>query len=270
MAAMVQTGSQPNSKPANLVHSIERAAALLDILGRHSQGISLRDLSGQADLPKGTAHRLLASLAIFGYVQQDPKTKNYSLGFKLLELSNRLLRQLDFREQARPLLMELAEKTSETVHLVVIDEFEILYVDKLEPLDLSGLRMASRIGSRTTAHSSAVGKVLLSVLPEHDLEEFIRKAGLQKKTANTITDPMQLRQHLQTVRSQGYAIDNEENESGVRCVAAPIRNQSGRVIAAASVSGPSIRISKKRLREDLRDEIIRTSEKISWRLGFRP
>jgi IclR family transcriptional regulator, KDG regulon repressor len=78
-----------------------------------------------------------------------------------------------------------------------------------------------------------------------------------------------LKQHLQTVRSQGYAIDNEENESGVRCVAAPIRNQSGRVIAAASLSGPSIRISKKRLREALRDEIIRTGEAISWRLGFR-
>ena len=114
-----------------------------------------------------------------------------------------------------------------------------------------------------------VGKVLLSVLPEHELEEFIRKAGLPRKTANTITDPGHLKQHLQAVRSQGYAIDDEENESGVRCVAAPIRNQSGRVIAAASISGPSIRISKKRLREALRDEIIQAGEKISWRLGFR-
>jgi len=266
---MVQAGSHLNSKPANLVQAIERAAALLDILGRHSHGISLRELSAQADIPKGTTHRLLGSLAFFGYVQQDPKTRNYSLGFKLLELSNRVLHQLDFREQARPLLMELAEKTSETVHLVVMDKFEILYVDKLEPLDLSGLRMASRIGSRTSAHSSAVGKVLLSVLPEHGLEEFIRKAGLPRKTANTITDPGQLKQHLQTVRSQGYAIDDEENETGVRCVAAPIRNQSGRVIAAASISGPATRISKKHLRGALRDEIIRAGDTISWRLGFR-
>ena len=258
------------SKPTNLVQAIERASLILDVLGQSSQGISVKELSAKVCLPKGTTHRLLSSLAYFGYVQQDSRTRHYSLGFKLVELGNCLLNQLDLRTEAKPFLADLAKTTQETVHLVILDKNEVLYIDKVESDDNpSGLRMASRVGSRTLAHSCAVGKVLLAHLSEEELDEFIQGAGLPKITENTISDPVRLKEHLKLVRSQGYVIDDEENEKGIRCVAAPIRNEIGRVVAATSISGPAIRITRKRIQESLKNEIIKTALKISRKLGFR-
>jgi len=258
------------SKPTNLVQSVERASLILDVLGQSSQGISVKELSAKVGLPKGTTHRLLSSLAYFGYVQQDSRTRHYSLGFKLVELGNCLLNQLDLRTEAKPFLADLAKTTQETVHLVILDKNEVLYIDKVESDDNpSGLRMASRVGSRTPAHSCAVGKVLLAHLSEEELDEFIKGAGLPKITENTISDPIRLKEHLKLVRSQGYVVDDEENEKGIRCVAAPIHNEIGRVVAAASISGPAIRITRKRIQESLKNEIIETALKISQKLGFR-
>jgi IclR family KDG regulon transcriptional repressor len=267
---MANLASLQKSKPANLVHAIERASSILDLLGKNPQGISVKDLSVQGGLPKGTTHRLLSSLAYFGYVRQDAKTRNYSLGFKLVELGNQLLNQLDLRTEAKPLLVDLAKRTQETVHLVILDKNEVLYIDKVESSDNpSALRMASRVGSRTPAHSCAVGKVLLAHFSEEELDEFIKNTGLPKMTENTISDPIRLKEHLELVRSQGYVVDDEENEKGIRCVAAPIRNEVGMVIAATSISSPAIRITRKRIQESLKNEIIETALKISRKMGFR-
>lgn len=258
------------SKPTNLVQAIERASLILDVLGQSSQGISVRELSAEVGLPKGTTHRLLSSLAYFGYVQQDSKTRHYSLGFKLVELGNCLLNQLDFRTQARTFLIDLAERTKETVHLVVLDQNEVLYVDKVESnQNPSGLRMVSRVGLRTPAHSCAVGKVLLAHLSEQELNQFIKGKGLPEVTENTIVDPFQLKDHLKLVRTQGYAVDDEENEKGIRCVAAPIRNEIDMVVAAISISGPAIRITRKRIQETLKNEVMESALKISRKVGFR-
>jgi len=258
------------SKPTNLVQAIERASLILDVLGQNPQGISVRELSAQVFLPKGTTHRLLSSLAYFGYVQQNSKTRHYSLGFKLVELGNCLLNQLDLRTEAKPFLADLTKRTQETVHLVILDQNEVLYIDKVESNDNpSGLRMASRIGSRTPAHSCAVGKILLAHFSEEELDEFIKDTGLPKITENTISDPIRLKEHLKLVRSQGYVVDDEENEKGIRCVAAPIRNEIGMVVAATSISGPAIRVTKKRIQESLKRDIIETALKISRKLGFR-
>jgi len=258
------------SKPTNLVQSIERASLILDILGQSSQGISVKELSAKVGLPKGTTHRLLSSLAYFGYVQQDSKTRHYSLGFKLVELGNCLLNQLDLRTEAKPFLADLAKRTQETVHLVILDQNEVIYIDKVESNDNpSGLRMASRVGSRNPAHSCAVGKVFLAHFSEEELDEFIKGTGLPKMTENTISDPIRLKEHLKLVRSQGYVVDDEENEKGIRCVAAPIHNEIGRVIAAISISGPAIRITIKKIQEALKNEVIDSALKISRKLGFR-
>jgi len=257
------------SKPNNLVQTIERTSMILDILGQSSQGISIRDLSEKIKLPKGTTHRLISSLAYFGYARQDSKTRDYFLGFKLVELGNLLLSQLDLRKEAEPFLRDLAERTKETVHMVFLDRGEIVYIDKME-LDHnpSGLRMASRVGLRNPAHSSAVGKVLLSHLAEEELNGLIKEKGLPKRTENTITDPIQLKEHLKTVRTQGCAVDDEENERGIRCVAAPIYNEVGKAVAAISISGPAFRITKKVIQETLKKEVMETASKISHRLGF--
>jgi IclR family KDG regulon transcriptional repressor len=256
-------------KPNNLVQTIERASLILDILGQSAQGISIRELSAKIKLPKGTTHRLLSSLSYFGYVRQDSKTRNYFLGLKLVELGNLLLSQLDLRKEAEPFLRDLAERTKETVHMVFLDRGEIVYIDKVE-LDHNpgGLRMASRVGLRNPAHSSAVGKVLLSHLPEEELNGLIKEKGLPKRTENTITDPTQLKEHLKSVQSQGYAVDDEENERGIRCVAAPIFNETGKAVAAVSISGPAFRITRKVIQESLKKEVMETALKISERLGF--
>jgi len=261
--------SPGRQKPNNLVQTIKRTSLILDILGQSPQGISIRDLSEKIKLPKGTTHRLVSSLAYFGYARQDSKTRNYFLGFKLVELGNLLLSQLDLRKEAEPFLRDLAERTKETVHMVFLDRGEIVYIDKVE-LDHnpSGLRMASRVGLRNPAHSSAVGKVLLSHLPEEELNLLIKEKGLPKRTENTITDSIQLKEHLKTVRTQGCAVDDEENERGIRCVAAPIYNETGRAIAAISISGPAFRITKKVVQEILKKEVMETAFKISERLGF--
>jgi len=257
-------------KPNNLVQTIERASSILDILGQSSQGISIRELSTKIKLPKGTTHRLLSSLSYFGYVRQDPKTRNYFLGFKLVELGNLLLSQLDLRKEAEPFLRDLAERTKETVHMVILDRNEIVYIDKVETEQhTGGLRMASRVGLRNPAHSCAVGKVLLADLSEEGLNNFIKEKDLFKRTENTIADPIQLKEHLKLVRRQGFAIDDEENEKGIRCVAAPIYNEVGRAVAAISISSPAFRITKKIIQETMKREVMETALKISQRLGFR-
>lgn len=262
--------NSPPAKPNNLVQTIERVSLILDMVGQTSQGMSIRDLSAGLNLPKGTIHRLLSSLSYFGYIRQDPATKVYFLGLKLMDLTAQLSIQLDFRKVAEPILRDLAEKTKQTAHLVILDRDEVVYVDKIETLQQAGgLKMASRIGSRNPAHSSAVGKVLLSCFPEEALADFLQRKGLPRRTANTITDPDSFRDHLKIVRSQGYAMDDEENEMGIRCLGAPIFDGKGRPVAAISVSGSVFQVTKKAVHDVIKGEVMAAAAEISRQLGFQ-
>lgn len=264
------TKQSESPKPNNLVQTIERMASILDLVGQKPKGISIRELSSELSLPKGTVHRLLSSLAFFGYIRQDPVMKNYSLGLKLLDLGNLAASQIDLRKISETLLRDLAERCKETVHLVIMDQDEVVYVEKVEALsDLGGLRMTSRVGGRNPAHSCAVGKVLLSYLSEQELEDFISRKGLPQRTANTIRDRQSFREHLKTVRLQGYAVDDEENEKGIRCVAGPVLGGSGKPVGAISISGPAFRVTKKIIQEFLKKEVLETAMKISQQLGYR-
>jgi IclR family KDG regulon transcriptional repressor len=258
------------SRPKNMVQAIERAALLMDILGGAPQGLSVGDIAARAGLAKGTAHRLLASLVHFDFVRQDGGTRHYQLGFKLVELGNRLLSQIDLRDDARPFLIALAEEVRETVHLVVRDRDDALYIDKvaLHP-KRSGLQMVSRIGARTALHSSAVGKILLAALPEEEIAGIIARRGLVKHTEKTIVDRTALARHLQDVRRKGFAVDDEENETGIRCVGAPIYDAEGRVAAALSISGPTARVTKARVAQSLKGQVCDAAMQISQQLGFR-
>ena len=255
-------------KPNNLVQTIERVSLILDILGQHTQGISVRELSSKVELPMGTTHRLLSSLAYFDFVRQDELTKNYHLGFKLVELGNLLINQLDFRTDAKPFMIELAEKTGETIHLVTLDQNEALYIEKVA-LNQTGLQMMSRVGLRIPVHCSSVGKILAAHLAEDELDRIVRAKGLPRRTQNSINDISRFKEHLQDVRAKGYAIDDEENEKGIRCVAAPIRSENGEVIAAISISGPSIRLTIKAIQDSLKDHVCDDALNISKKLGFR-
>jgi DNA-binding IclR family transcriptional regulator len=255
-------------KPKNLVQTIERTAFIFDILSQYPSGLSLGELARKTNLPKGTAHRLLSSMAYFDFIRQEPTTKNYHLGFKLADLGNLLLSQIDLRRQAHSFLINLSETVKETVHLVVLDQDMALYIDKVDlHSKASGLQMVSRLGSRIPLHCSSVGKVLLAHMEKAKAEKMISGIGLAKRTANTIADPNELRQHLETVRANGYAIDDEENEAGIRCVAAPIRTGNGRVEAAMSISGPTTRITMERIATELRWLVCETANSISAQLG---
>jgi IclR family acetate operon transcriptional repressor len=262
--------NSPPTKPNNLVQTIERVSLILEMVGQNPQGMSIRDLSFGLKLPKGTIHRLLSSLSYFGYIRQDPETKIYFLGLKLMNLNGQLSNQLDFRKVAEPILRNLAEKTKQTAHLVILDRDEVVYVDKIETQQQAGgLKMASRVGSRNPAHSSAVGKILLCYFPEEALADFLQKKGLPRRTANTITDPDCFRDLLKIVRSQGYAMDDEENEKGIRCVGAPIFDGKGRPVAAISVSGSVFQVTKKAIHDVMKGEVMAAAAEISRRLGFQ-
>ena len=269
--AKLQIKSLPKKlKPSNLVQTIERVNLIFDSLSNYPQGLSLGDLSKKIQLPKGTTHRLLSSLAYFDFARQDPLTRNYSLGFKLMDLGNQMLDQLDLRNVARPNLIYLAEKVQETVHLVIRDTDEALYIDKVDLYPRrAGLQMVSRLGARIPMHCCSVGKVLIANLPGEEIEKIITSRGLPKRTKNTITNRDQLREHLAMVKVRGYAVDNEENEKGVRCVAAAIKNEKGQVIAAMSISGPTARITLEYIHPALKDEVCKTALNISRQLGFK-
>ncbi len=261
----IHTGEKPN----NLVQTIERATLLITILSEYPKGLSLGDLSAEVGLPKGTAHRLLSSLLYFGWVRQDSATKFYQLGFKLMELGNVVLSHIDLRNEARPILRHLADAIGETVHLVVQDHDEVIYIDKVETMHKkNGLQMISRLGTRIPMHCSSVGKVILANLPPFEREDILTRTGLLRRTNNTICDPNEFAAHLQRIRRQGAAIDDEENEVGIRCVAAPIRDVSGNTVAAVSISAPAVRVSINLLESELKEKIIATAAAISEKLGY--
>jgi DNA-binding IclR family transcriptional regulator len=256
-------------RPKNVIQSLERAAHILDALSHFPQGLSLRDLSERVSLSKGTTHRILSSLSYLDFIRQNPLNKHYQLGFKLVELGNYLLSQIDFRTEARPFLAELAERVRETVHMVILEKDEVLYIDKVEASGHpSSLRMVSMLGARVPAHCCAVGKVLLAALPAEKIVELAERKGLARRTRYTIVDLEQLLEHLKMVQQQGYALDNEENEIGIRCVAAPVYNQTGSAIAAISLSVPAIRIKARELETNLKDQVVRTAMTISHKLGY--
>jgi IclR family transcriptional regulator, KDG regulon repressor len=270
---MMETVSRrlpPHQRPTNLIQTVERVAAILETLSQSGQGISLGGLSAKVALSKGTTHRILSSLMYFDFVRQDPDSREYALGFKLVELGSCLLEQINLRKEAEALLYGLSQRTNETVYLVILDRTEVVYVEKVEPEDSSMiLRATSKVGQRNPAHSCAVGKVLLAQLPERELEALIQGWPLVQKTENTITDFLQLKEHLKMVLGRGFAVDDEENERGIRCIAAPIYDERGRAVAAISVSGPAIRITRQIIQESLKDEVLKTALEISKRIGFR-
>lgn len=256
-------------KPTNLVQTIERVAVLLDILAKYPKGLGVGDLSAQVNLPKGTVHRLLASLCYIGLVRQDHTTKFYQLGFKLMELGNVALSHIDLRNEAGPMLLQLADEVGETVHLVVQDQDEVIYIDKVEPFQKSsGLQMVSRLGTRIPMHCCSVGKVILANLSSNQIEAILGRTGLPRRTENTICDQFELDKHLKRVRALGFAVDNEENEKGIRCVAAAIRDISGNVVAAVSISAPAARVNIRMLKTELKDKLMKTAAAISKRLGY--
>jgi len=250
-----------------MVKSLDRALQILEILGKKKGGFGVTEISNEIDLNKTSVYRMLSTFVRHGYVEQDPETERYKLGYKVLELSSSLLESIDLRVEAKAFLKELENMTNEVIHLVVYDRGEVVYIEKLEGNET--LRMHSKVGTRAPMHCTSVGKVILAYLPSSEVSKIVEKYEMKKHTPHTITDKDELYQHLQEVREKGYALDLEENELGITCIAAPIFDHSGKILAAVSVSGPTMRMTDERL-DELKDTMMDISRKISTRLGFRP
>lgn len=249
----------------NLVQSVSRSLRILEAMGRSDNPQSLAEITDAVQLPKTTVHRLLETLQCEGYVEQNPITRQFLLSSKILELASSFLGRLDVREVARPILMELWQQSQETVHLGLLDNGEVLYVEKLESPHT--IRMYSEIGRRAPLHCTGLGKALLANLPAEEIEQIVARRGLQRYTENTLVDQISLLEEIATIRSRGVAFDNEEHEKSVRCVAAPVFDAQGRVIAAISIAGPAFRMTAER-QQDLEPYVVKAAQRISRRLGY--
>jgi DNA-binding IclR family transcriptional regulator len=251
--------------PKYPIKVLDKSFSILEILLNQDRAMNMTEISKKLELYPSTIHRLLDTLKHWGYVEQDPHTQKYQLGLKVLELGMVKLHQMDLVREATPYLKALAKQCNETVHLGVLEEGEVLYLAKEESSQT--IRMCSYVGKRAPLYCSALGKVLLAYFSAEERKQILGKKVLLPLTENTITDRRELEKELNKVKEQGFALDREENEKDIHCIAAPIRNYQGKVIAAISISGPAFRIDEN-TQNKLKRALLETSKKISERLGY--
>lgn len=253
---------------AYTVKALVKALRILECLADDEQpSFTLTELSRRLHLHVSTVHRLMVNLLRQGFVEQDPASGGYVLGFRVLRMGLRVLDRLDVRRVALPLLRELNQKTQETVHLAILRGDVAVSIEKIPSPQPVGLD--APLGGQMPLHCTGVGKALLAYQGEEVLAPLAKSPGLARMTGRTITNLLQLKKELDHVRERGYALDNEEIVEGLRCVAAPVFDHNGRAVAAFSVAGPATRITLERVPEIAR-LVCETGREISYRLGFRP
>lgn len=241
--------------------SLGKGLALLDVLTAADGPLRLGSLAARAGQPRSTTHRLVRMLVSSGVATQNADG-TYALGLRLLELGRRAVAGTDLRATAIPVLRELRDRTGETAHLGIADGDEVVYLEKVE--SRHAVRMTSEVGGRNPAHCTALGKAILSQRPP----ETRCPRTLPSRTDRTHTTARALAHDLRRVRQRGYAIDDEENEPGLRCVAAPVLDAAGHPVAAVSISGPTIRITADNVRY-FGQAVIFAAASISRALGHR-
>ena len=219
--------------------SFSRSMAVLQCVADHPGGPSVADLSRQLALTRPTLYRILAALEAEGLIRQRGD-KRYGLGNRLIGLAHRALAQQDVRTLARETLVALRDETGETVHLAVRMLDEMVYIDKVESPEL--VRMASTVGTRVPFHTSSVGKAFLAALTAGEAEEIIDRLSFTSVTDRSVTDAETLRTRVEAARQLGYSSDEEENETGIVCFGAAIRDAGGAPVASVSVSVPTFRL----------------------------
>lgn len=244
----MKTGAR--DKPASgrpVVQSVARTFALMEAVASEDE-LGLVELADRTGLQPSTAHRLLSTLIECGYVVKSSRSSRYRLSYKLIELAGGAEQRIErLRSVVRPQLRALSELSDETATLVVLDRFTTVYVDQVQssrPVSIS-----TEIGRAVPAHANAAGKAMLAFLPEPAIDELCAHGPLSELTSHTITSCDELRKELERVRERGYAVDTEEHEEGVVCVAAPVFGHAGAVHAAASVMGPASRMRRRDLDE---------------------
>lgn len=228
------------------VQSVDRALDLLEALASSEGEVSITSLANRTSLHVSTVHRLLTTMLRRGYVRQNPETSRYFTGAKLATLAEARSRFNELRHRARPILGALTDQTRETSNLVVLDDLMAVYIETAPSPHV--VRMFTTIGNRVPLHATGAGKALLAWLPADRRDALIDRLEMRAHTARTITEKPSLRRALEEVRERGYAIDDEEFDEGVRCVAVAV-GQLGAPLAAISISAPASRLARQRCGE---------------------
>jgi DNA-binding IclR family transcriptional regulator len=254
-----------NHRDRYLINSILRASNVLRCFLGEKTHFKISELARKLSLDRSTTYRILLSLEKCGLVEKDQKTGEYSLGLSTFEIGNTYWSQMDFIKIAKPLMTELALTVQETVHLAVLSDTEIVYVDKVD--SPRPLGVMSKIGQRGPVYCTALGKVLMAFQPEDEQSRIIHKIRLTPLTTRTITSKQRLMEELRVIRKQGYSLDRREIEEDVECIGAPIRNHLGNVIAALSISGPQRKIGTPKEKQFIRD-VVKAAALVSSKLGY--
>ena len=252
---------------ANPIQSADRIFSILEALANHGS-MRIIDLSELLGLHKSTVHRQLSSLVSMGYVVQNEQTGEYALTFKLVELSGKILKNMDILNLVRPYEEKLSERCDETVHFVKRSGNVVLYLDKVEvqSVKMRSVRLSSQVGLSRPMYCSGVGKAIMAQLPEREIDEVWNNSVIEKKTEKTITDLKALKKELRETVKRGYALDNEENELGIRCIAVPVYDHRNEPVYAMSISTLVGRMPDDRL-EELAALLKDTAAKVSRILG---
>jgi len=255
---------RPSSNGQSQVQSLTRALSLLERLSHTEMGLNLSDVSGSLGLAPSTTHRLLSTMLQMGFVEFDEDQGLWYVGVKAFSVGNAYLKKRDFVAQSRPLMKKLMSLSGETCNLAIIEQETTVFVAQVECLEV--MRMVVQLGSRGPLHATGVGKALLATLPKKEVMSLIQRIGLPRLTDNTITTPKLFLDDLKKTQAQGYAIDDEEQKLGLRCIAACIYDESSEPIAAVSISGPAVRITKKRL-PILSSHVLNVADEITNAIG---
>ena len=248
------------------INSILRAFQVLDAFSFEKSRYRFSELEKKLGFNKTTLLRVLTSLVVAGVLEHDKQTKEYRLTYRLFRIGNIYREQMDLYDVALPFISKLSALTEETVHLAVLNNYQVLYIGKIESTQSISIR--SHIGSSNPCYSTGVGKAILANLNNGEIEDFFRTVKLERFTPNTISDPDELRGHLKKIKDQGYCLDEGENEKEVRCVAAPVFNSEGKAIAGISISGPQFRMTREKIKKEFIPAVKDTAKNISIRLGF--
>lgn len=241
------------------IQSLAKGLKILNLLEHSRQGMGTTEVANQLDIDKSSASRLLHTLANYGFVEQDEATARYLLGPQLVTLGQRLLNRITLRDHARPYLYELVDKTGECAHLAIQAQRQALYIDQVE--STAALRVESEIGTLAPLHCTALGKTLLA------FGEVRMPDELQPYTRRTVADRSSLAAQLEQTRKRGYAIDDEEYNYGVRCVAAAVYDHQGKLVGAIGISGPAGRVTLERI-DEFGTVVKGVAGALSARLGY--
>lgn len=259
--------TEANISKAHFSTSLVRGLSILAAFTPEDPALGITELAQRVELHKSTTHRYVTTLEMLGYLQQDPETRKYRLGIRVVDLGLAALNGIELRQLARPELEALAERTGHSVNISVLDGPEVVYIERVRKYRI--LDLALQVGSRLPAYCTSMGKVLLAHLPPSELEDVLKKTSFEPRGPNTITSVEDLKRELETVRRQGFAVNNEELANGLRSVAAPIRRYDGQTIAALNLSVHASMVTLDELTGALASQVIEACRRISEWLGYR-